>query len=259
MVRRAIMLEAEQRFGALAVAAREIGAGTFDDRVDCAVRRLADGLDERVAPARDGFAGGLGADAVDEQDAELVRLGGHGGLRSAKIGKSRSLAPAALRMTRRAPLLKKKKTRERRTSAEAALPAQYDQVRQAWIIAGPNPNLRIVGNFGGPVQPGVIGFGFVVSILQSFIQVARVNGRCILRDGHHRAIGFLKRGIETVPVITRDYGEFEELGIGPGLLPTAAYLGPRPPLLVDYFDDVVSADVSLPAFQRMIVIHGLEL
>ena len=117
----------------------------------------------------------------------------------------------------------------------------------------------IVGNFGGPVQPGVIGFGFVVSILQSFIQVARVNGRCILRDGHHRAIGFLKRGIETVPVITRDYGEFEELGIGPGLLPTAAYLGPRPPLLVDYFDDVVSADVSLPAFQRMIVIHGLEL
>jgi len=144
-------------------------------------------------------------------------------------------------------------------SAEAALPAQYDQVRQTWIIAGPNPNLRIVGNFGGPVQPGVIGFGFVVSILQSFIQVARVNGRCILRDGHHRAIGFLKRGIETVPVITRDYGEFEELGIGPGLLPTAAYLGPRPPLLVDYFDDVVSADVSLPAFQRMIVIHGLEL
>src|SRR5207247_8180048 len=30
------------------------------------------------------------------------------------------------------------------TSAQASVPAQYDQVRQAWIISGPNPNLRIV-------------------------------------------------------------------------------------------------------------------
>src|SRR5207247_9385530 len=74
------------------------------------------------------------------------------------------------------------------TSAQASVPAQYDQVRQAWIISGPNPNLRIVGNFGGPVQAGAIGFGFLVSVLQSFVQVARVQGRHVLRDGHHRAI-----------------------------------------------------------------------
>ena len=34
------------------------------------------------------------------------------------------------------------------------LPAQYDQSRQAWIFASANPNLRVVGRFGGEIQPG---------------------------------------------------------------------------------------------------------
>jgi hypothetical protein len=40
------------------------------------------------------------------------------------------------------------------------LPAQFDEVRKAWIISAANPNLRITGQFGGELQPGTIGFGF---------------------------------------------------------------------------------------------------
>lgn len=140
-----------------------------------------------------------------------------------------------------------------------AIPAQYDPTRQAWIISSPNPNVRIVGNWGGQVQPGVTGFGFVVRFLQSFVQVARVQGRFILRDGYHRALGFLQRGLAIVPVFAKDFGEFDDLRVGPGVLPASAYLGPTPPFLPDYFDDAVSAGVTLPAFQKMIVVHGLEL
>jgi hypothetical protein len=142
---------------------------------------------------------------------------------------------------------------------QVAIPAQFDEHRQAWIISSPNPNLRIVGNWAGQVQGGLMGFGFAVALLQSFVQVAHVQDRYVLRDGYHRALGLLKRGVSFVPVLVRDYAQYEDLGVAPGLLPQSVYLGNRPPRLVDYFDDKVSAEVSLPAFQKMIVIHGLEL
>ncbi len=104
-----------------------------------------------------------------------------------------------------------------------------------------------------------MGFGFAVALMPSFVQVARVQNRLVLRDGYHRAVGFLSRSISRVPVLLRDYAEFEDLGLPPGLFPPAVYLGERPPRLVDFLDDEVSAEASLPAFQRMVVIHGLEL
>ena len=142
---------------------------------------------------------------------------------------------------------------------QAELPAQFDQVRQAWILSAANPNLRIVGNWAGPLNQGVIGLGFAVSLTPSYLQVARFQNRFLLRDGYHRAYGFLRRGIFHVPAFFRDFGPFQDLGLPPGTLPQSAYLGDRPPILPDYLDDAVSADVMLPAFQKMIVIHGMEL
>ena len=112
---------------------------------------------------------------------------------------------------------------------------------------------------GGPLPGGAVGFGFVVAVLPSFLQVARYQGRYLLRDGYHRALGFLKRGITTVPAFVRDFDTFDDLGFNPGMLPQDSYLGQRPPVLVDYLDDAVSAEVMLPATQKMVVIQGLEL
>jgi hypothetical protein len=144
-------------------------------------------------------------------------------------------------------------------TTQGSVPAQYDPQRQSWILSSPNPNLHIIANWGGQVQAGRMGYGFAVGIVPSFIQVARVRDRFVLRDGYHRALGFLQRGIPVVPVLVREYASGEDLGLGQGWLPQSVYLGDRPPKLTDYSDDAVSADVSLPAFQRMIVIPGLEL
>ncbi len=106
------------------------------------------------------------------------------------------------------------------------------------MIASRNPNLRLVGNFAGEVQPGAIG---------------------VLRDGYHRSLGLLLRGIKNVPVFVREHSQFEDLGLPQGMLSQAAYLGEQPPTLIDYLDDQVAASVMLPASQKMIVIHGIEM
>jgi hypothetical protein len=139
------------------------------------------------------------------------------------------------------------------------LPAQYDHVRQAWLFASSNPNLRVVGNWGGEIQPGVVGFGFAVQFSASFLQVAEFRGRYFLRDGYHRAFGLLKRGVRMAPVFTKSFPTIEAVQLNPGMLPQDAYLGQRPATLADYLDETVSAEVNLPASQKMIVIQALEL
>jgi hypothetical protein len=137
---------------------------------------------------------------------------------------------------------------------------QFDPARQAYIVLSPNPNLRIIGQFQTAVQevPGATGLGFLVRVMPSFMQVVNFEGRYFLRDGYHRAFGLLGRGITQVPVFTRTMDAIEEV-TPQGMLPQAAYLGERPPLLPDYHASPVAQAVRLPAFQRMIVIQGIEL
>ena len=139
------------------------------------------------------------------------------------------------------------------------IPVTFDQTKNAWILSSPNPNLRVVGNFNAQVGPGVMGFGFAVTLQKSYVQVARLAGRYFLRDGYHRAYGLLAAGIRHVPALVKEFQSFEEVALPQGLLPQAAYLGDRPPLLSDYLDDRVAADTSLPVVQKMVVVQALEL
>jgi hypothetical protein len=146
--------------------------------------------------------------------------------------------------------------------AEAVSPT-FDPQRNAWSIASANPNLRVVGNFAGAVAlpntpPGALSLGFFVSRLPSFMQVARFQGRYFLRDGYHRALGFLLAGISRVPAFVTELSAIEHL-VPPGMLPQGAYMGPRPPTLPDYLDDAVSATVQAPATQKLILVQALEL
>ena len=113
------------------------------------------------------------------------------------------------------------------SSKVEALPIQFDQLRNAWIISAPNANLKIMGGFQAEVQAGVTGVGFGIAIAASFLQVALHHGRYVLRDGYHRAFGLLSRGVTYAPAFIRDFG-VGELGVGQGLFSTAVYLGPRP-------------------------------
>ncbi len=125
----------------------------------------------------------------------------------------------------------------------AQLPAHFDEDNQTWNISSRNPNLRITGTFAGEVKPDVVGFGFLLEILTSFVSVAEFRGRYVLRDGYHRAYRLLAAGVVRVPVFVRRFGEEDSL-FRSGMLPEAIYCGERPPTLADYHDDTVAGDVS---------------
>lgn len=143
---------------------------------------------------------------------------------------------------------------ERKTMA-----AVFNDQKQAWVFSSANPNLRIVGQVQAEVQPGMHAFGFIVSISTSFMQVARYHERHLLRDGYHRAFGFLARGITHVPVFVRDYATFDEMKLPFGFSPQDTYLSERPPLLVDYLNDDVSAASVVPLTQKVVMVQGVEI
>lgn len=142
--------------------------------------------------------------------------------------------------------------------SQTKLPIQFDSTKNAWIIGAQNPNLRILGNFKGEFN-GFPGFGFLIQIAPSFMQVAKFNNKFILRDGYHRSFGLLKKGISKVPVFYKEFTPMEDLGLPAGMLSPGIYLGDRPPILTDYLNDQVSIEIGLPATQKMIIIQGLEL
>jgi hypothetical protein len=141
----------------------------------------------------------------------------------------------------------------------------FDHAKQAYILASPNPNLKVFANLTmrAPVLPGVdipvVGFG--VAQLPSLMSIAGIGGRYFLRDGYHRAIGLLAAGITHVPALVRDFNQVQEVrGIPPlGMLSPDVFLGDRPPFLPDYLDDAVAADTLAPIVTKMIVIQALEV
>jgi hypothetical protein len=139
------------------------------------------------------------------------------------------------------------------------MPFMFDQVRNAWVLSSPNPNLRVAAPFSGEVQPGSFGFGFVAELARSYVQVAGVGGRYFLRDGYHRTHGLLAAGVTWIPALVREYASIEEVAMPMGLLPPATYLGDRPPMLSDYLDATVSAETSAPVTTKIVLVQAIEI
>lgn len=135
---------------------------------------------------------------------------------------------------------------------------QYDFVRQAFVFTSPDPNLKVLTNWSGEIQ-GLPVFGFAVGTVTSVMNVGRFRGRVFLRDGYHRALGLLARGITQAPVLVQDFATFEQMGLPQGMLPQDAYLGDQPPRLTDYLDDEVAVGVDRPATQKLVVVQAIEL
>lgn len=140
---------------------------------------------------------------------------------------------------------------------------QYHSRTKTYTITSPNLNLTVAGNFDAPgnenaTQPGgLLGHGFNITIPSSFIQVARFQGRYLLRDGTHRSFGLLSRGITRVPAYVRDFTTADDLAPAE-TVPRNAWLGDRPPLLRGYHDDLVAEPVLLPIPHLTIVIQATE-
>jgi hypothetical protein len=131
-------------------------------------------------------------------------------------------------------------------------------------VASTNPNLRVVGfvngHADGHASTQVV--GAVVGATPSYMQVGIYAGRPILRDGYHRAVELLERGVTVVPALVRAIDNIDQLFPAwqrPQMLPEDAWLGRKPPLLSDYLDDELCATVRLPAVSKAIVISIAEV
>jgi hypothetical protein len=126
---------------------------------------------------------------------------------------------------------------------------QFHYLTKTDTITSPNLNLAVISNFDAPgnraPQPSQMGHGFTVGVPPSFFEVARFQGRYVLRDGNHRAFGQLSRGITRVPAYVRDVSTAEDVAPA-GTLPPSAWLGDRSSLLRDYHDDLVAEPLLLP-------------
>ncbi len=144
-------------------------------------------------------------------------------------------------------------------SEDARIPVVFDQHKNAWIVSSPNPNLRVAGAFEASPGAGLLGYGFIIEQPKSYLHVCGVAGRYFLRDGYHRAYGLLAGGITHVPALVSDVASFAEAQMPPGLLAPTEYLGPRPPMLVDYLSDNVAHDSAMPVTTKIIALQALEL
>ena len=135
---------------------------------------------------------------------------------------------------------------------------QFDHQQKAWLVSSDNPNLDVIGHFSRPLKGGG-GCGFLVALQPSFMQVISVRDRYLLKDGYHRALGLLARGVHLVPALFLETSADRDFDLGTGLLPRQAWLGPRPPRLTDYLLDTVAAEIALPTARRMVVIQALTL
>jgi hypothetical protein len=146
-------------------------------------------------------------------------------------------------------------------SAPAELPVRFDQEKNAWVLQDGNPQARIMGHFNTRVEltPGLfgIGYGFCIALLPSFVQVVLYRGRYFLKDGYHRSLALLEKGITHIPVMFQELLESQALEVQ-GRLPDETILGAHPPLFSDYLRDDVAAAVSHLASQKTITIQSME-
>jgi hypothetical protein len=139
---------------------------------------------------------------------------------------------------------------------------QFDQERLTFTTNLASQNLHIVGAFGGPAEddlpPGTVSVGFHLRVITSFVQVASIQGRYFLRDGYHRGLGLIQRGVRYAPALVRSDLPLAEL-VPPGMLEFEVFMGDRPPVLPDYWDERVSCPVPAAATRKVIIVRASEL
>jgi hypothetical protein len=145
--------------------------------------------------------------------------------------------------------------------APIELPMQFDQRKNAWVLQSRNPDARIVAHFSSRVElaPGLfgMGYGFCIALPPSLVQVVLYRGRYFLKDGYHRSLALLEKGIAHIPVLFHEIPQSQDLKVE-GRFPDETILGAHPPLFPDYLREDVAAVVTHLAFQKEIMIQSTE-
>jgi hypothetical protein len=133
----------------------------------------------------------------------------------------------------------------------------YDPAVTGWVVHDATEDVQVVGQLRAAGSPGVV-LGLVIGRSPFFIEVARVEDRFILVRGYDIAVSLLGRGVSLVPALVHRHRRPADLPFGRSSLEQAAVMGRRPPLLPDFLDDDVSAEVPMPRTQRLLMIRAAE-
>lgn len=146
------------------------------------------------------------------------------------------------------------------STADSEVSVEYDDDAHIFRATSPSQNLRVLGEFAGPLPgtpDGAIGVGFLVGVSPSCVRVSVVDGRAFLTDGYHRVVALLAAGIRQVPAVIDEVASLDEVWT-PGMLDAQVCCGPRPAFVADFLDDVVAASTALHHVGRGVEVRATE-
>lgn len=132
------------------------------------------------------------------------------------------------------------------------------------IIRSPRSDLRI-SRFGVFVaKTDFMLLGARVRLVNPFVHVARVDGRCLLLNGYHRVFGARQAGATHVPCVFRDAPDYRAVGFtsaelrdGPLRFPVSLLTSDNPPTMA-HFTQGRAHEVALRAKSRVIHVSWHE-
>ena len=108
--------------------------------------------------------------------------------------------------------------------------------------------------------PGGAEVKFVIAANLSAILVAETSNRLVLRNGIHRAFMLAKLGLKEIPcVLVKEESAPALMGVGYPTFTPQALLAPRPPMLLDFFDDALCVTLPLQRTHKMVRVSVEEV
>ena len=142
-----------------------------------------------------------------------------------------------------------------------------DDAALSYTMASENPNLRVGGMAeseimvttpNGAQMPLHI-LGYFATYGGPWMQVARFQGRWLLRDGYHRAYALVKHGIDRVPCVLVSANTLADLGVvRAGFVDASILLGDRPPKVGDFIDASLAVTGSIIPIRKVVRVRAEE-
>jgi hypothetical protein len=133
-----------------------------------------------------------------------------------------------------------------------------DAQSSAITISSNLPHLAVGGlgvNQAGPgMAPNVV---FTLGVNANYVQVVKYQGRHFLKNGYHRAYALKDKGITAVPCVYAEVSDYALTGANrPGFFSRETIMSERPPTMLDFFDNTVSADIKIQPTMNVIRIKA---
>jgi hypothetical protein len=127
------------------------------------------------------------------------------------------------------------------------------QGQNSLLVKARSLNVRILQGVGNQDFLG-IQFGLAIP----FVHVVRLNGRCYLFNGYHRAVGIRDAGCTHMPCVVRNIADHNAIGLHPPDTFDAVLLDSDDPPAVAHFTQRRAHPVSLRCHSRILYVNWAE-